>query len=256
MNHPNDISKLSEPFQALIGNQGLNYQLYDLLPVPIEIFAPDGTAIFINRAALELNNIPDASFIVGRYNVRYDPVCLEICGQEAVDRAFRGESFTISDFPAPIQDVVDRGVAVEKPWEAATMDIFILPIWEGDSFICTVFFFTVKNMYKGRADIVKTQEYMDQHWRDEFDLDKIAQSVSLSSRHFRRIFKEVVGCTPFEYYQRVKIEKVQEKLLDGNLSIDQAFAACGVASRGAYYRLFKEIVGVSPSKFRKGVCKG
>ena len=64
MSNPKELEILSAPFRALIGNEGLNYQILDLLPIPIEIFSPDGTTIFANRAVLELNNIPDASYLV------------------------------------------------------------------------------------------------------------------------------------------------------------------------------------------------
>ena len=251
MNTPNELEKLSEPFKALIGNAWLNYQLLEMHPIPIEIFAPDGTVIFANRALLELNGIPDANLLVGKYNLKNDPVCLKILGQDVMDKIFNGEAVSIPDFPVSIQAVVDRGITDGKPFEAATMDMFLLPLWDGDVFTCTICFATVKNMYKGRADIVKAQKYMDEHWGDEFDLDKTAQAVNLSSRHFRRIFKEVTNSTPIEYYQNLKIKKIQEKLLDESISVEQAFADCGVDFHGAYFRLFKEKVKMSPSEYRK-----
>ena len=245
------FSKLSEPFKALIGNQELNYQILDLLPVPIEIFAPDGTAMFGNRALLELLNIPDMNLFVGHYNLKHDPICLSILGQELVDRIFNGETCSFADFPAPVQESVDCGIIKEKPAEAMTMDLFALPIWDGNTFTCTITFFTVKNMYHGRTDVAKAQKYIDEHWQDKFDIDKIAQSVNLSSRHLRRIFKEVTGSTPIEYYQNVKIEKIKEKLLDESLSVEKAFEACCVSSRGSYLSLFKDKTGMNPSEYRK-----
>jgi len=250
-----DISKLSEPFRALIGNQGLNYQILDLLPVPLEIFTPDGTCIFMNRAHMEMVGITDASLLVGKYNLKNDPVCLGIIGSELMDRIFRGEAVSFPNFPAPIQDVLDRGAIAEKPWEAATMDIFNLPIWDGDKFVCTISFFTVKNAYKGRADVIKAQEYIETHWQDEFDIDKIAHSVYLGKRQFQRIFKEVTGNTPVEFYQQIKIDKLKEKLLDGNLTIEQAFLDCGADTHGRFARLFKDSTGMTPTEYRKKMMK-
>jgi len=202
---------------------------------------------------LELNNVPDASLFVGNYNGQTDPLMIEIIGQEALDRIRRGEIVSFRDFPAPIEDVVNRGITEGKPWEAATMDLFFLPLWDGDVFKCSVCFFTVKNKYQGRSDIAKAREYIEIHWRDEFDLDKVAQAANLSSRHFRRLFTELVGETPQEFYQKIKIEKIKEKLLDGNLSIEQAFKACGVDSRGRYLKHFKEETGCNPSEYRKAI---
>lgn len=236
---------------ALIGNQGLNLQFYDLLPIPIEIFSSDGTTVFINKAGLEMTGCKDAGLIVGKYNLKNDPVCLKIIGKEIIDRIFRGEAASFPDFPAPVQDLVDRGIIDEKPWEAAIMDLFMLPIWDGDIFVYTVCFFTVKNMYRGRIDIIKAQEYIDNHYQDEFDLGKIAQSANLCKRHFQRIFKEVAHITPFEYYQKIRIERIKEKLLDSKLSVEQVFAECGVDCHGSYFKLFKEKTGKTSAGYRK-----
>ena len=132
------------------------------------------------------------------------------------------------------------------------MDLFLLPLWDDDVFTCTICFFTVKNMYHGRADIIKAQKYIKEHWRDEFDLEKIVRFVGLSKRHFQRIFKEVTGCTPLEYYQDMKIVKIGEKLLDGSLSVEQAFKACGADYNGkTYFNLFKDKNNMTPAEFRK-----
>ena len=246
-----DIEKLSEPFRKLIADEGLNYQFFDMLPIPVEIFEPDGTCMFVNRAMLEINGGTDIDMLVGHYNLREDPVCIEICGKESIERAFRGETLTYHDFPAPIQDVMDRGLIDEKPFEAATMDIYTMPLWSKDELVCVVMFFYVNNMYHGRNDMAKAREYIETHWKEDFDIDKIAGSVNMSQRHFRRIFKDIVKETPMEFYQRIKLENIQEKLLDNSLSVEEAFESCGVDSHGSYFKLFKERVGMTPSEFRK-----
>ena len=146
-NTGNDFSMLSEPFKALISNQGINYQVFDLFPTPIQVFTPDGTTIFLNRAMMELHKIPDANIFVGKYNYKNDPVCLSIMGQEVYDKVSRGEAVSFPNFPAPIQDVVDRGKLEDKPYEAATMDLFFLPVWDGDVFVYTIMFYYVKDVY-------------------------------------------------------------------------------------------------------------
>jgi AraC family transcriptional regulator len=44
---------------------------------------------------------------------------------------------------------------------------------------------------------------------------------------------------------------LKEVLLDANLSIAQAFAACNMNYNGHSARLFKDKVGVTPSEYRK-----
>ena len=225
-------------------------QLFENHPIPTNIYTPDGLCVYANRASVKMVDSPDAYKMVGNYVMRYDQNCLDIFGQEVMDRIFRGEHVFIKDFPAPISSTLAYGYIDKKPWKAATMDMELLPLWDGDTFVYTVCFFYVKYVYPGRAEIRMAQKYIEEHWRDELDWEKVAHYVSMSSRHLRRVFIEDTGITPVEFYQRVKIAKLQEKLFDGNLSIEQAFEACGVVYRGAYYDLFKEKVGMTPAEYR------
>ena len=253
MNDPTILSGLSEQYRALIGSPELMHQVFDLHPIPIEIFAPDGCSIFVNRAYMEMVLLQDANLLVGTYNLKNDPVCLEIFGQDVIDSMFRGESFLYSGFPVPVQDMVNRDVLDEKPFEAATMDVFVLPVWDSGVFTCTICFFTVKNQYEGRADVVRAKAYIREHWREKFDMEAVTAAAGrVNVRQLYRMFKEATGITPFEYYRKVKLEKVQEKLMDGSLEVGEAFAACGVDSKGTYFRLFKEKTGMTPTEYRKG----
>jgi AraC-like DNA-binding protein len=251
MNDPNIPAGLSEPFKALITSPALVFQVFDTFPIPIEIFTPDGMSVYVNRAALDLHHIPDASLIVGKYNMRADPVCREIFGQEALEMVFRGEAGSAHNIPAPAQDHVDRGIVDEKPFDAAVLDVYALPVWDGDTFLYLVTVFVVKRIYTGRADIDRAQAYIRENWLAKFDLEAAAAAAGLGSRHLRRIFKEATGGTLFEYYQKVKLEKIQEHLLDDSFSVRQAFTACGAAPNGAYLRLFEEKTGMTPSEYRK-----
>jgi len=252
-NNHYDFTKLSESFQTLIRNPELTFQFFDMLPTPIEIWGSDGTTIYVNQACMEMVNCKDASLLVGKYNLWNDPVCLEIMSKEVIDRIFRGEHVTFPDFPAPIQDVKDRGVIDEKPWEAATMDLYFLPIWDGDTFTCTICFFTVKSMYKGRADIVDAKKYIESHWQEEYDQNAVAKSVNMSVSQLYNLFKQHVGMAPGDYYKQVKVKHIKEKLADKTLTIADAFAACGEDSRSSLRKVFKEMTGVSPKEYKADI---
>jgi transcriptional regulator GlxA family with amidase domain len=86
---------------------------------------------------------------------------------------------------------------------------------------------------------------------DKFDAGETAKAACLSKAHFTKLFKKHTGITPHEYYINYKISRLKEKLLDTNLSIAQAFAACNMDYNGHSARLFREKVGVSPSVYRR-----
>jgi len=253
MNSQYDFSKLSDSFQALIGNKELSFQFYDMFPFPVEIFGAKGTTVFLNRAFLDWNDVKDANLIVGIYNLWKDPVCLEIMGKKVIDGIFNGETVTFPDFPVPIHDLVDRSVIDEKPYESAYTDLFFFPIWDGDRLAYVVCVFIVKRMYQGRQDVVKAKEYIDNYWLDEFDSKAVSKALNISHAHLRALFKQHAGMTMHDYYKKVKVDHVKGKLADRNLSIAEAFAACGEDSRGAFVRTFKELTGMTPTEFRNSL---
>ena len=242
---------VKEAIAKLRGSRKLLFQVLDMFPIPIEIFEPGGTSVFFNMASMELTKISDANQIVGKYNLLDDPVCNDQMGlREEIRRAFRGETISIPDFIPPIQDLVDRGVINEKPFEKAFMDLFMYPVWNGEKLAYVVCIFLVKNLYKGRYDVLKAKEYIDKYWYRDFNPKSLARSVNMSVSQLYRLFKQHTGLTPGEYYRKCKIDHIKEKLLDKSISISQAFAACGENSRGAFARVFKEITGMSPRQFR------
>ena len=249
-----DFAKLSESFQMMLANQELTFQFYDMFPIPIEIFDADGVAVYMNRAHMDLHGIPDANLIVGKYNLLNDPVCNDQLGyRDGIQQAFQGEAVSCKGFPVPIQDLVDRSIIDEKPYESASMDLYMFPMWKDDMLAFVVCVFILTRMYQGQPDIVKAKEYIDSHWLDEFDPAAVAKSVNLSPAHLRALFKQHTGMTMNDYYKKVKVERIKEKLADRSLSIAEVFNACGEDSRGAFVRTFKDLTGMTPTKFRNSL---
>ena len=48
----------------------------------------------------------------------------------------------------------------------------------------------------------------------------------------------------------VKIKRLKEALADKNLTIAQAFSACGLTYSGYHARAFKKRTGMTPSQYR------
>lgn len=113
-----------------------------------------------------------------------------------------------------------------------------------------VFIFITSRYYQDKEEIIKGKEYIDNHWKEDFDADKLADIVHVSRHHYIRLFKQHTGITPYHYYRDVKVKKLKEKLCETNLSIAQAFAECGLNYNGNFARTFREKVGMTPSEYR------
>ena len=225
-----------------------------MFPIPIEVFAPDGTSVYMNYAFMELNNIRDRSLAIGKYNVLNDPIMKQLgLGNDMLSAFYYGEKGIFKGFQAPAKDLVERKVVTEKPFKSAILDIYYYPVFKDKKLIFVVCVFCVRNLYFGRPDVARAKEYIDTHWQGEFHKEKLSKAVGMSVAPLYKLFKEHTGITPGDYHKKVKIERLKEKLTDKCLSIKEAFAACGEDSQGRIAKVFKEITGMSPTEFRKGL---
>jgi AraC family transcriptional regulator len=122
-----------------------------------------------------------------------------------------------------------------------------------DKLYFVVCVFVVRNMYLGRPDVVRARDYIDQNCQGEYNAEAVAQAAHMSVPQLYNLFKHHIGITPGDYHKIRKIEKIKEKLADRNLSIKEAFAACGEDSRGWVLRVFKDITGMTPKQYRESL---
>ena len=246
---------IAKSFQKLLQNPDLALQFIDLFPFPVEVFAPDGTSVFINRAIMKQHGIADADLIVGKYNLLNDPVCNDQMGlREGIQRAFlRGEEAVWYDIEMPVQDLLDRGVIDEKPFEKSFSDLYLYPVKSGDKLACVVFIQIFKKLYYGKSELAEVKAYMDSHWKEAFNLQAVMQYANLGKTQLYNLFNKYSGMTPGGYYRQNKVEHLKKTLADKNLSVKEAFAECGENSRGAYAKIFKKLTGLSPAKYRESL---
>jgi AraC family transcriptional regulator len=227
-------------------------RLFEAFPYPIQIFSRDGTARMINSAALELIGIKSREAHIGRYNVFEDPIVRKLGVSEQIRQVLTGKTVYLTDFTASYEDMIRYFDVRDRNLKFINSDITCFPLANKDrevEYFAAVFIF--KNIYIDKEEIARGKQYIKTHWKEPFNADETARAAHLSKSHFTKLFKIHTGITPYEYYTSYKISKLKEMLLDANLTISQAFAACNMNYNGHSARLFKEKVGVTPSYYRK-----
>ncbi len=239
-------------FQSLCRKEELLVKIIEHFPYPIQIYAPDGKSVLVNKALLEEYSVSSLDMVVGKYNIFKDPDIIATGQMDKIKLAFQGETVFFQDVKVPLESIVERYGIRDLDLKAVYQDITLFPILDEEKRVIYVVVFIVnRRVYRGKDEIEKAKEYIETHWKEKFNLSETARAACFSKAHFIKLFKKHTGVTPHEYYTNYKIGKLKEKLLDTNLSVAQAFAACNMNYNGHSAKLFREKVGGPPSVYRK-----
>lgn len=85
------------------------------------------------------------------------------------------------------------------------------------------------------------------------NMEQLAVGFQLSEKHFRRIFKEQTGLSPYQYATQIRMHRAKEMLLGTTLSIKEIAATLHFETPFHFSAVFKKQTGVSPSQWRSGV---
>ncbi|GHO90403.1 putative HTH-type transcriptional regulator YdeC [Reticulibacter mediterranei] len=93
--------------------------------------------------------------------------------------------------------------------------------------------------------------YIQKHYQEKISLHDIALAGLMCRSKCCHLFKQTLHQTPFEYLLHYRIQKSLSLLADGNLTITAIAAACGFSGASYYTEVFRKIMGISPSAYRK-----
>lgn len=101
------------------------------------------------------------------------------------------------------------------------------------------------------SPIDKALKYIDENFKDNINLNTIADKCNLSSCYFSKLFKREVGVNFSQYLKNKKIQHAKKLLKTTeipilNIAIDLGFEDCGY-----FIRVFKNIEGITPKKYRE-----
>ena len=105
--------------------------------------------------------------------------------------------------------------------------------------------------YSDAKTIRHVREYLHSYLCSEFSLDELADFANYSPYHLIRIFKKHTGKTPYKYLMDLRIERAKSLLEKNTCSISEVSILCGFNNRAHFSTVFKRMVGVTPSEYRK-----
>ncbi len=97
----------------------------------------------------------------------------------------------------------------------------------------------------------RVADYIEGHLRDRLTIADLANLVELSRFHFIRAFKKATGVPPHQFIIQRRVERAKEMLADGRNSVTEVALGAGFNGLTQLTRAFRQIVGVTPTTFRR-----
>jgi AraC-like DNA-binding protein len=102
----------------------------------------------------------------------------------------------------------------------------------------------------------RVRDRMDREYAKPLDVEVLARGVHMSAGHLSRQFRAAYGESPYSYLMTRRIERAMTLLRRGDLSVTEVCFAVGCASLGTFSTRFTELVGMSPSAYRRIATTG
>ncbi|MDG0808178.1 AraC family transcriptional regulator [Cohnella rhizosphaerae] len=108
---------------------------------------------------------------------------------------------------------------------------------------------------KREEDIERAVRYMNDRLQTSIALPELASHTGLSKQHLIYLFKQETGFSPIDYFLRLKMQRAGQLLSLTGMAIKEIAAEVGFGDPYYFSRMFKKLMGVSPSDYRS-VPKG
>jgi len=100
--------------------------------------------------------------------------------------------------------------------------------------------------------IAEAIEYIKANYKQQPNLDEVAEQVHISPFHFQRLFTEWAGVSPKKFLQYISIEHAKTILKNKDTSLSAVVHETGLSGTSRLHDLFVNIEGMTPGEFKNG----
>ncbi len=95
-------------------------------------------------------------------------------------------------------------------------------------------------------------EHIRGNFKEQPNLEELAQKVHLSAFHFQRLFSEWAGTTPKRFLQFISLDHAKKMLKEQQSSLSATALETGLSGTGRLHDLFVQIEGMTPAEYKNG----
>jgi DNA-binding LacI/PurR family transcriptional regulator/AraC-like DNA-binding protein/signal transduction histidine kinase len=96
-----------------------------------------------------------------------------------------------------------------------------------------------------------TAEFIEKNFSRSISRWQLAQQVNVSEDYLSRVFKKLIGISPWKYLLRYRILQSEKLLQKGGFTINEVAESCGFQDQAYFCRVFRTFLGVPPGKYQK-----
>ena len=104
-----------------------------------------------------------------------------------------------------------------------------------------------------RARLNRVIEYIEANLDRDIALTALAQLAGMSAHYFSELFKQSVHFSPHQYVLRRRIEHARKLLEEPGVSVFEAAVRCGFSDQSHFTKIFRRVVGVTPTGYRSAL---
>jgi len=97
----------------------------------------------------------------------------------------------------------------------------------------------------------KIMKYLNEHYSEPVDMNRLARLNSMSRRSMFRHFSNAAGCTPGTYLCRIRIKNAAYMLAQTAVPLKEIAERCGFCDSNYFSKQFRKIMHVSPLRYRR-----
>ncbi|MBL0924002.1 MAG: helix-turn-helix transcriptional regulator [Sphingomonadaceae bacterium] len=93
-------------------------------------------------------------------------------------------------------------------------------------------------------------DHVARHFGSQLTIEDMAREAGLSTAHFSRLFRQVIGETPYQYLMDYRVEQAKKMLGEAGRPLIDIALACGFSDQPHFTRVFKRLTGKTPKEWR------
>ena len=100
------------------------------------------------------------------------------------------------------------------------------------------------------ARVERAISYLEENFREQPELEAVAEAVGLSAAHFQRMFKRWAGISPKRFTQYLTLDHARRRLADSVSVLDASYDS-GLSGPGRLHDLFVTYEAMTPGDYKR-----